>query len=150
MHNLVHDILIDICFKIGIMVRKEAQMGFFSEDGKDLHPAGLLLFNLLKVKDACLDATCISPFAGMGATSWAFGVALHNAVEKKKRKYASLCEEDGYKFIPFAFFTFREFDTEVRLGSRGTWGVRVRLGSACVWLRCRIIAGEERATVNGG
>nr|GEW48539.1 putative ribonuclease H-like domain-containing protein [Tanacetum cinerariifolium] len=32
----------------------------------------------------------------------------------------------------------------------GTWGVRVRLGSACVWLSYMIIAGEERATVNGG
>ncbi|GJX87103.1 hypothetical protein Tco_0339117 [Tanacetum coccineum] len=63
-------------------------------------------------KDACLDVTGINPFAGMGATSWAPGVALHNAVEKKKRKYASICEENGYKFIPFAFFTFGEFNTE--------------------------------------
>ncbi|GJY31069.1 putative reverse transcriptase domain-containing protein [Tanacetum coccineum] len=87
-------------------------MGFLSEDGKDLRPADLLLFNWLQGKDACLDVTCISPFAGMGASSWAPGVALHNAVEKKKRKYASICEENGYKFIPFAFSTFGEFDTE--------------------------------------
>ncbi|GKC66473.1 hypothetical protein Tco_1099071, partial [Tanacetum coccineum] len=46
------------------------------------------------------------------ATSWAHGVALHNFVAKKKRKYASVCEENRYKFIPFAFSTFREFDTE--------------------------------------
>ncbi|GJU99690.1 hypothetical protein Tco_1328961 [Tanacetum coccineum] len=38
----------------------------------------------------------------MGATSCAPGVALHNAVEKKKKKYGSVCEENGYKFIPFA------------------------------------------------
>ncbi|GJV93744.1 hypothetical protein Tco_1541557 [Tanacetum coccineum] len=56
--------------------------------------------------------TCISPFAGMGATSCAPGVALHNAVEKKKKKYGSVCEENGYKFIPFAFSTFEEFDTD--------------------------------------
>ncbi|GKD64027.1 hypothetical protein Tco_1306135, partial [Tanacetum coccineum] len=33
-------------------------------------------------------------------------------VEKKKRKYTSICEENGYKFIPFAFSTFGKFDTE--------------------------------------
>ncbi|GJV60519.1 hypothetical protein Tco_1466619 [Tanacetum coccineum] len=111
-YNMVRDILVDICSKVGIMVRKEAPMGFLLEDGKDLRPADLLLFNWLKGKDACLDVTCISPFAGMGASSWAPGVALHNAVEKKKRKYASICEKNGYKFIPFAFSMFGEFDTE--------------------------------------
>ncbi|GJX02382.1 hypothetical protein Tco_0186295 [Tanacetum coccineum] len=111
-HNLVRDILVDICSKVGIMVRKEAPMGFLSGDGKDLRPADLLLFNWLQGKDACLDVTCISPFAGMGATSCAPGVALHNAVEKKKKKYGSVCEENGYKFIPFAFSTFGEFDTD--------------------------------------
>ncbi|GJS99959.1 hypothetical protein Tco_0821129 [Tanacetum coccineum] len=45
-HN-VRDILVDICSKVGIMVRKEAPMGFLSEDGKDLRPADLLLFNWL-------------------------------------------------------------------------------------------------------
>ncbi|GJW41559.1 hypothetical protein Tco_0067404 [Tanacetum coccineum] len=35
-HNLVRDILVDICSKVGIMVRKEAPMGFLSGDGKDL------------------------------------------------------------------------------------------------------------------
>ncbi|GJW75158.1 hypothetical protein Tco_0134528 [Tanacetum coccineum] len=35
-HNLVRDILVDVCSKVGIMVRKEASMGFLSEDGKDL------------------------------------------------------------------------------------------------------------------
>ncbi|PWA82796.1 hypothetical protein CTI12_AA092060 [Artemisia annua] len=32
-HNLVRDILVDICSKVGIMVRKEAPMGFLSDDG---------------------------------------------------------------------------------------------------------------------
>nr|GEU59798.1 hypothetical protein [Tanacetum cinerariifolium] len=97
---------------VGIMVRKEASMGFLSEDGKDLRPTDLLLFNWLQGKDVCLDVTCISPFASMGALSWAPGVALHNAAKKKKRKYASICEENGYKFIPFVFSTYGEFDTD--------------------------------------
>ncbi|GKC43300.1 hypothetical protein Tco_1061022, partial [Tanacetum coccineum] len=68
---LVCDMLDDICSMVGIMVRKEAPMGFLSEEGKDLRLADLLLFNWLQGKDACLDLTGISPFVGMGATSWA-------------------------------------------------------------------------------
>ncbi|GKB24524.1 hypothetical protein Tco_0863925 [Tanacetum coccineum] len=112
MFSEVRDILVDICSKVGIMVQKEAPMGFLWDDGKDLRHADLLLFNLLQGKDACLYVTCISPFASMGATSWALGVALHNAVEKKKKKYATICEENGYKFIPFSFSRFGEFDTK--------------------------------------
>ncbi|GKE45694.1 hypothetical protein Tco_1472978 [Tanacetum coccineum] len=70
-------------FQGGIMVRKEAPMGFLSEDGKDPRPADLLIFNWLQGKDACLDMTCISSFAGMGATACAPGASLHNTVEKK-------------------------------------------------------------------
>ncbi|GJR40673.1 putative reverse transcriptase domain-containing protein [Tanacetum coccineum] len=69
-HNLVRDILVDICSKVGIMVRKEAPMGFRSGDGKDLRPADLLLFNWFQGKDACLDVIGTSPYAGMGANSW--------------------------------------------------------------------------------
>nr|GEW61797.1 retrovirus-related Pol polyprotein from transposon TNT 1-94 [Tanacetum cinerariifolium] len=36
----------------------------------------------------------------------------------------------------------------VGLGSRGTWGVRVRLGNACVWLRSIIISVKPRADTN--
>nr|GEY02970.1 hypothetical protein [Tanacetum cinerariifolium] len=89
-HNLVRDILIDMCSKFGIMVRKEAPIGFFLKDEKDLRPADLLLFNWLQGKDLCLDVTGISPFAGMGASSWAHRVALNNVMEKKKRKYTSI------------------------------------------------------------
>ena len=109
-HNLVRDI--DICSKVGIVVRKEAPMGFLSEAGHDLRPADLLLFNWHRGKDVCLDVTGISPFAGTSGGSWAPNMALHNAVEKKNKKYAIKCEENGYKFIPFAFTTFGELDKE--------------------------------------
>ena len=111
-HNLVRDILFDICSKVGIAVRKEAPMGFLTEEGRDLRPADILLFNWSHGKDACLDVTGVSPFAGGGVGSWAPGAALHAAVEKKKRKYASKCADNGYSFIPFAFSTFGEFDQE--------------------------------------
>ncbi|GKE71317.1 hypothetical protein Tco_1529389 [Tanacetum coccineum] len=68
-----------------IMARKEAPMGFRSRDGKDLRPADLLLFNWLQGKDACLDMTGISLFAGMGTNSWAPTVALLMRWKRKRR-----------------------------------------------------------------
>ncbi|GKE33678.1 hypothetical protein Tco_1453000, partial [Tanacetum coccineum] len=73
-HQRRGTVLLKNGYKVGIMMRKETQMGFLSEDRKDLPPTDLLLFNWLKGKDACLDVICISPFAGMGATSWAPGI----------------------------------------------------------------------------
>ncbi|GKE26739.1 hypothetical protein Tco_1442123 [Tanacetum coccineum] len=89
-HNLVGDILLHICSKVGIMMHKQAPMGFLLEDGRDIRHANLLLFNWLQGKDACSDVKDISRFASMGAKSWAPWVALHNIVEKKRKKYASM------------------------------------------------------------
>ncbi|KAL6517193.1 hypothetical protein OROHE_017899 [Orobanche hederae] len=111
-HNLVRDTLFDICSKVGVSVRKEAPMGFLSDDGRDLRPADLLLYNWSQGKDACLDVTGVSPFAGAGLVSWVHGAALQTAVQKKRRKYSSICAEHGYSFIPFAFSTFGEFEEE--------------------------------------
>ena len=34
--------------------------------------------------------------------------SLANAKERKTKKYTGKCEENGYIFIPFAFYTFGE------------------------------------------
>ena len=106
-HNLVRDMLVDFCCKTGISVRKEAQLGYYLEKGKDLRPADLLLFNWLHRKDACVDVTGSSPFANTGVTSWLPKAFLTNAVERK-RKYIAKYEDNDYKFIPFAFSPFGE------------------------------------------
>ncbi|GKB79441.1 hypothetical protein Tco_0946336, partial [Tanacetum coccineum] len=92
-HNLVHDILIDICSKVGIMVRKEAPMGFLSHDRKHLRPVDLLLFNWLQGKDACLDMTGISPFASTGVNSWAHGGSLAQCRGEEKEESELLYSE---------------------------------------------------------
>ena len=33
-------------------------------------------------------------------------------MEKKRKKYASKCEDNGHKFVPFAFSTFGELEVE--------------------------------------
>ena len=98
----------NICCKAGVLVRKEAPLGFLSKAEKDLRPADLNLFNWLHVKDAYVDVTGYSPFAGIGFSSWTHNASLANAAERKRKKYTSKCEENGYKFIPFAFSTFGE------------------------------------------
>ncbi|CAO2841665.1 unnamed protein product [Amaranthus hypochondriacus] len=85
-------------------------------------PADILLFNWLHGKNACVDVTGGSPFVGTGVSAWAPGVSLANAAERKKKKYAATCEENGYKFIPFAFSTFGELGEDAlellaRIGS---------------------------------
>ena len=70
-HNLVWDMFVDICCKAGISVHKEAPMGFSSKEGKELRPADFLVFNWLHGKDACVDVTGSSPFAGTRVSSWA-------------------------------------------------------------------------------
>ena len=107
-HNLVRHMLVDICCKAGILVRKEAPVGFSLETGKDLRPTDLLLFNWLHGKDACVDVTGGSPFAGTRVPSWVPGASLANAAERKRKKSSAKCEENDYKFIPFAFSTFGE------------------------------------------
>ena len=94
-HNLVRDIFVDICCKAGVFVRKEAPLGFLSEAGKDLRPAGFLPFSWLHGKDACEDVTKGSHFACTGVSSWVPGASLANAADRKRKKYTAKCEENG-------------------------------------------------------
>ncbi|KAL5718570.1 hypothetical protein ACHQM5_011457 [Ranunculus cassubicifolius] len=56
-HNLVRDVLADICNKSGVVAKKEVSIGLSSDTGKDLRPADLLIYNWDKGKDMCLDVT---------------------------------------------------------------------------------------------
>ncbi|KAL5727948.1 hypothetical protein ACHQM5_001085 [Ranunculus cassubicifolius] len=114
-HNLVRDVLGDICNKVGIAVRKEAPLGFLNDEGRDLRPADLLLYNWDQGKDVCLDVTGVSPFAGGGVRSYVPGKALENAVKLKKKKYDDKCFMHGYGFTTFAFTIFGELGEEALL-----------------------------------
>ena len=107
-HNLVWDMLVDIYCKSGVFVSKEEPLGFLSEAGKDVRPVNLLLFNWFHGKDSCVDVTRGSPFAGTKVSSWATSASLANAAERKRKKYTTKCEENGYKFIQFAFSSLGE------------------------------------------
>ena len=110
---MVRDMLVDISCEVGVSVRKEAPLGFLLETGNDLRRANLLLFNWVHGKDACVDVIESSPFDGTGVSSWAPSASLANVAERKRKKYTAKCEENGYKFIPFAFSTFGELGEDV-------------------------------------
>lgn len=80
-------------------MHKEIPTGFLSEEGKNLRHVDLLLYNWYQGKDPCSDVTGVSSFFSTGFCSflghWA-RMTLHKDVEKKKNKYASKCEENGY------------------------------------------------------
>ncbi|GKA35231.1 hypothetical protein Tco_0721722 [Tanacetum coccineum] len=138
-HDLVRDILVDICSKVGIMVRKEAPMGFLSEDGKDLRPADLLLFNWLQAGkevdigldggrdkplrpadmllyswdrglDVCVDLTGSSPLTQTGMVDFVPGRAVIDAAQRKRGKYVAKCVTIGYGFLPFSFSSLGELE----------------------------------------
>lgn len=111
-HNVVRDVLADICGRVGIAVRKEAPLGFLNEEGKSLRPADLLLYNWDTGKDVCVDVTGVSPFAGGGVDVFVPGKALDNATKLKKRKYEDKCFRHGYGFATFGFTIFGELGEE--------------------------------------
>ncbi|KAL5708293.1 hypothetical protein ACHQM5_019103 [Ranunculus cassubicifolius] len=111
-HNLVRDVLADICNKSGVVAKKEVSVGLSSDTGKDLRPADLLIYNWDKGKDMCLDVIGVSPFTGSGVCSFVPGIAITNAVAKKRKKYESKCALSGYSFSTFAFTTFGELGAD--------------------------------------
>ena len=56
-HNLVRDSLLDICFRSGLSVRKEVDIGLRDEQDHPLRPTDLLLYSWERGRDVCVDLT---------------------------------------------------------------------------------------------
>ncbi|GJR72391.1 hypothetical protein Tco_0084756 [Tanacetum coccineum] len=83
-HNMVRDILVDICFRSGIS-------------------AGL---------DVCVDLTGSSPLTQTRMTNFAPGRAVTDAAHRKRGKYMAKCAAIGYGFLPFSFSSLGELETD--------------------------------------
>ncbi|GJZ61788.1 hypothetical protein Tco_0617925 [Tanacetum coccineum] len=83
-HDMVRDILFDICRRAGISVKKEAFGG----------------------KHACVDLTGVSPLVGLSSRGFIVGQAPLKAASCKVTKHEKACIENQHVFIPFAFDTF--------------------------------------------
>nr|GEX43600.1 hypothetical protein [Tanacetum cinerariifolium] len=60
-HNVVHDTLVDICFRSGILAGQEVDIGLSGDDDKALRPADMLLYSRDGGLDVRVDLTGSSP-----------------------------------------------------------------------------------------
>ncbi|GJY45182.1 hypothetical protein Tco_0433395 [Tanacetum coccineum] len=108
-HDMVRDILFDICRRARISVKKEALVNFLTDpsDGRStLRPADILVFGWVGGKHACVDLTGVSPLVRLCSRGFTVGEAALKAASCKVTKHEKACFENQHVFIPFAFDTF--------------------------------------------
>ncbi|GJZ38258.1 hypothetical protein Tco_0584449 [Tanacetum coccineum] len=108
-HDMVRDVLFDICRRAGISAKKEAPVNFLTDpsDGRStLRPADVLVFGWVGGKHACVDLTGVSPLVGLSSRGFTAGQAALKAASGKVTKHEKACIENQHVFIPFAFDTF--------------------------------------------
>ncbi len=108
-HDLVRDILADICRRAGISVKKEAPVNFLTdplEGRSSLRPADVLIFGWIGGKHACVDLTGVSPLAGFTGGEFTVGQAALKAAAGKVAKHEKACLDNQHVFLPFAFDIF--------------------------------------------
>ncbi|KAL5707554.1 hypothetical protein ACHQM5_018444 [Ranunculus cassubicifolius] len=111
-HDLVRDLLFDLCRCAGVPSRKGVSLHCISEDVGNLRPADILLTCWEQGRDVCMDITGVSPFFRSGFNSFVSGQAVLKAVQRKVLKYGAKCTGNGLGFLPFAFTTFGELCEE--------------------------------------
>nr|GEX57521.1 hypothetical protein [Tanacetum cinerariifolium] len=104
-HNVVHDTLVDICYRSGISAGKKVEIGLNGGRDKLLRPADMLLYSWDRGLDVCVDLTGSSPLTQTGMVDFVSGRAVIDAdsVNAKQADYIT------------------EADLEVLHGS-GHWG----------------------------
>ena len=108
-HDMVRDVLFDICRRAGISAKKEASVNFLTDplDGRStIRPADVLVFGWVGGKHACVDLTGVSPLVSLRVGSFTTGHAALKAASCKVTKHEKACIENQLVFIPFAFNTF--------------------------------------------
>ncbi|GJT11771.1 hypothetical protein Tco_0858813 [Tanacetum coccineum] len=108
-HDMVRDVLFDICRRAGISTKKEALVNFLTDpsDGRStLRPADVLVFGWVGGKHACVDLTRVYPLVGLSIRGFTMGQAALKAASCKVTKHKKACIENQHVFIPIAFDTF--------------------------------------------
>ncbi|GJW00191.1 hypothetical protein Tco_1555442 [Tanacetum coccineum] len=108
-HDMVRDVLFDICRRAGISAKKEAPVNFLtdSSDGRStLRPTDVLIFGWVEGKHVFVDLTGVSPLIGLSSRGFTVGQAALKAASGKVTKHEKACIKNQHVFIPFAFDTF--------------------------------------------
>ncbi|GJR55757.1 hypothetical protein Tco_1406278 [Tanacetum coccineum] len=111
-HNIVHDTLVDICFRSGISAGKEVDIGLGGGREKPFRPADMLLYSWDGGLDVCVDLTGSSPLTQTGMIGFTPGRAVIEAALRKRVKYEAKCANIGYGFLPFSFSSFEELEKD--------------------------------------
>nr|GEW72604.1 reverse transcriptase domain-containing protein [Tanacetum cinerariifolium] len=105
-HDMVRDVLFDICRGSGISAKKESLVNFLtglSNERSTLRPADVLVFRWVRGKHACVDLTVVSPLVGLSSRGFTMGQTGLKAASYKVTKHEKTCIENQLVFIPFAF-----------------------------------------------
>nr|GEY49513.1 putative reverse transcriptase domain-containing protein [Tanacetum cinerariifolium] len=108
-HNMVRDVLFDICRRAGISAKKEAPVNFSTDpsDGRStLRQADVLVFGWVGGKHACVDLTGVSHLVGLSSRGFTARQAALKAASGKVTKHEKTCIKNQHVFILFAFDTF--------------------------------------------
>ncbi|XP_026391994.1 uncharacterized protein LOC113287446 [Papaver somniferum] len=112
-HDFVRDVISDIFYKAGVAARKEVNLGLSSDDGKDLKPVDILVYNWVNGQDFYFDVTGVSPFASINGRTFVPGVAISNAISRKRAKYLDKVSTHGYGFGVLAFSTLGQLSEDM-------------------------------------
>ncbi|GKE72774.1 hypothetical protein Tco_1534815 [Tanacetum coccineum] len=110
---MVRDTLVDICFRAGISVGKEVDIGLDRGHDQKLRLADMLLYSWDGGHDVCMDLTGSSPLTQTVMIDFAPGRAVTDAAHLKRGKYMSKCAAIGYGFLPIFFSSLGELETDV-------------------------------------
>ncbi|GJV90270.1 hypothetical protein Tco_1538083 [Tanacetum coccineum] len=108
-HDMVRDVLFDICRRTRFSAKKESPMNFLTDpsDGRSiLKPAYVLVFGWVEGKHAYMDLTRVSPLVGLISWDFTVGQTALKAASYKVTKHEKPCIENQHVFIPFVFDTF--------------------------------------------
>ncbi|XP_074302946.1 uncharacterized protein LOC141637286 [Silene latifolia] len=80
-HNLIRDTLLDICYRSGISVCREVDIGLVDGHGSSLHPTDLLLYYWDMGHDVCVDLMGSFPLSQTGLSDFLSGRVVANTAQ---------------------------------------------------------------------
>nr|GEV35728.1 putative reverse transcriptase domain-containing protein [Tanacetum cinerariifolium] len=108
-HDMVRDVLFDVCRRAGIFMKKKAPMNFLIDPldrRSTLRLADVLIFGWVGGKHACVDSTGVSPLVVLSSRGFTLRQAALKSASHKVTKHEKACIKNQHVFVPFAFKTF--------------------------------------------
>nr|GEV59189.1 hypothetical protein [Tanacetum cinerariifolium] len=112
LYYVLRDTFVDICFRSGISVGKEVDIGLDWGCDRSLRSADMLLYSWDRGLDMCVDLNGSSPLTQTGMVDFMPGRVVIDAAQHKRVKYMAKCAAIGYGFLPFFFSSLGELEED--------------------------------------